>query len=63
MVPDDDGATERTNNLHTLVRTRVIPHHIACAKEIGHTLSTAVVEDDVQRVEVCVYVAEYSYDS
>ena len=63
VVPDNDGAAERADDLHALVRAGVVADDIAGAQEVGNALGAAVVENDVQGVQVGVYVAEYGYKS
>ena len=59
VIADDYGAAERTDDLHALVRASIVADYVAGAQEVSHALRTAVVENDVQCVQVGVYVAEY----
>ena len=58
MVPDNDRASEFAHYLKALSRASVVPHYIACAQEVCYALCAAIVQDDVERVQIGVYVSQ-----
>lgn len=58
VIAHDNWAAEVANELQTLVGTSVVADHIPSTKEISHSLRTAIIQHDLERIKVRVNISE-----
>ena len=56
-------AAKRPYDLQALVRTSVIPHHIASAEKLVHAFAAAILKHCLESIEIGVDIAQNCYSS
>ncbi len=58
VIAHDNGATQAANHLKALRRIRAVPHDVAQADQLPHSLSRDVGEHGFQRLQIAMNVGE-----